>query len=85
MNYIKFRLQYKKDSNSIVPDIRNKLFEQDKISHKISAVQIHRIAAVSICFVIVLSAVFVGVYSDRTNSYNNNSGLPSSQNRKANP
>jgi hypothetical protein len=80
MNYIKFRLQYKKDSNSIVPDIRNKLFEQDKISHKISAVQIHRIAAVSICFVIVLSAVFVGVYSDRTNSYNNNSGLPSSQN-----
>lgn len=73
MNYIKFLLRYKKYSKKIVPDIRSRLFEQSKSTRSgihISSVQMRRIAAVSVCFIIVLSAVFVVYYSGSNGAVN---------------
>lgn len=77
MHYINFRSQYKKYSEKIVPDIKSKLFEQEGAKQKVTPAQMRRIAAVSICFVIVLSAVFAVYYSGPSNGVQNNSGLPS--------
>lgn len=80
MNYLKFYTQYKKYGKSIVPDIKSRLFDETETQKiKITPVQKRRIAAVAICFIIVLATSFTIFYNRPYHNAIINSGSSSLQ------